>query len=110
MCLSPARQRSRATNSFYQIEKLTCEAKPKLPGTPGQREARDPVMLDGQLAGQAEASPLLGETFLRCNKGLFLETREVLTPALSLSSWRSVPQGNTPPMVSTCPGPKPHPL
>ena len=45
---SPAGQRgSWETNSFYQIEKLICEAKPMLPGAPGHGEARDPVVLDG---------------------------------------------------------------
>ena len=47
MPLSSKAEKQRATNSFYQIEKLICEAKPMLSGAPGQREARDPVMLDG---------------------------------------------------------------
>lgn len=33
-------------NSFYQIEKLICEAKPMLLGIARHREARDPVMFD----------------------------------------------------------------
>lgn len=47
MCLSPTGQRSGfKTNSFYQIEKLMCEARPMLPGIGGHREATDPVMFD----------------------------------------------------------------
>lgn len=47
MCLSPTGQRSGCeTNSFYQIEKLICEAKPMLLGIAGDREARDPVLFD----------------------------------------------------------------
>ena len=54
MCLSPAGQGAGwETNSFYQIEKLICEAKPMLPAAPRHRKAREPVMLDGGLAGKA---------------------------------------------------------
>lgn len=47
MCLSPTGHRCGCeTNSFYQIEKLICDAKPMLLGIAGHGEARDPVMFD----------------------------------------------------------------